>query len=78
MANLVLSVETEELGIGAGLQDRVAQAYETPVFMNFDKDVMEKQGYGNYQTLDPNPFSTHFILPIEPISQKALRCFTTT
>lgn len=60
-ANLVLSVETEELGIGAGLQDRVAQAYETPVFMNFDKDVMEKQGYGNYQTLDPSLFPPLYI-----------------
>ncbi|MEZ4773959.1 MAG: GHMP kinase [Bacteroidia bacterium] len=52
-ANLVLSVETEELGIGAGLQDRVAQAFETPVYMDFDKTVMELQGYGNYQTIEP-------------------------
>ena len=51
LANLVLSVETEELGIGAGLQDRVAQAYETPVYMDFNKSVMELQGYGSYQTL---------------------------
>ena len=36
MANLVLSVEAKELGIAAGLQDRVAQAYEHPVFMDFD------------------------------------------
>ncbi|RMG16151.1 MAG: GHMP kinase [Bacteroidetes bacterium] len=51
LANLVLSVETEELGIGAGLQDRVAQAYETPVYMDFNRSVMEQQGYGSYQTL---------------------------
>lgn len=51
LANLVLSVETEELRIGAGLQDRVAQAYETPVYMDFNKSVMELQGYGSYQTL---------------------------
>ena len=30
MANLVLSVERDELGIPAGLQDRVAQAYNHP------------------------------------------------
>jgi glucuronokinase len=52
LANLVLSVETDELKIGAGLQDRVAQAYETPVFMDFDKKLMDKQGFGNYIPLD--------------------------
>lgn len=51
LANLVLSVETEELGIGAGLQDRVAQAYETPIFMDFDRAYMEEKGWGRYQPL---------------------------
>ena len=61
LANLVLSVETEELGIGAGLQDRVAQAYETPVYMDFNKILMEKQGYGSYQTLDATLFPSLYI-----------------
>lgn len=52
LANLVLSVETDELGISAGLQDRVAQAYEEPVFMDFDKSIFERQEYGDYR-----PFS---------------------
>jgi len=52
MANLVLSVETEELGIGAGLQDRVAQAYEVPVFMNFDRQIMESRNYGIYEPVE--------------------------
>ncbi len=34
---LVLSVETEELRISAGLQDRVVQCYEGTVYMDFDK-----------------------------------------
>jgi len=50
-ANLVLSVETEELSIGAGLQDRVAQAYETPVYMDFDRQIMKQLGHGHYETL---------------------------
>jgi len=50
LANLVWSVENNELKIAAGLQDRVAQAYEAPVFMDFAKGFMEKQGYGLYQT----------------------------
>ena len=53
LANLVLSVETEELGIGAGLQDRVAQAYEGLVHMDFDQALMERDGYGTYTELDP-------------------------
>jgi len=60
-ANLVLAVETEELGISAGLQDRVAQAYETPVFMDFDKDIMASQGYGNYEKIDPAKFPPLYI-----------------
>ena len=53
LPNLVLSVETEELGINAGLQDRVIQTYEGCVFMDFDRIVMEKKGHGNYEHLDP-------------------------
>lgn len=52
LANLVLAVETDELGISAGLQDRVAQAYEQPVYMDFDKTIFERQEYGGYE-----PFS---------------------
>lgn len=48
LANLVLSVEKDELGIPAGLQDRVAQAYNTPVYMDFDREHMEKHGVGIY------------------------------
>jgi glucuronokinase len=50
LANLVWSVEDKELKIAAGLQDRVAQAYEAPVYMDFAKEFMEKQGYGHYET----------------------------
>lgn len=60
-ANLVLSVENNELGISAGLQDRVAQAFEKPVFMNFDKGIMEKQGYGDYKVLQADNFPPFYI-----------------
>jgi len=53
MPNLILAVETEELGIPAGLQDRVIQVYEGVVFMDFDKDRMSKVGHGGYEVLDP-------------------------
>lgn len=52
LANLILSAEKDELKIGAGLQDRVAQVYNSPVLMNFDEKLMKEQGYGEY-----TPFS---------------------
>ncbi|MGQ9660846.1 MAG: mevalonate kinase family protein [Kiritimatiellia bacterium] len=53
-ANLILSVELNELGISAGLQDRVAQVYQGLVYMDFNRAIMEKQGYGHYEELDPS------------------------
>ncbi len=53
LPNLILSVELEELGIGAGLQDRVIQVYEGVVFMDFDKGHMEREGHGIYEPIDP-------------------------
>jgi glucuronokinase len=52
-ANLILSAEVDELNIAAGLQDRVIQVYEGLVYMDFDKELMDKQGYGHYERLDP-------------------------
>lgn len=61
LANLILSVENKELGLAAGLQDRVAQVYECPVFMDFAKDLMEKQGYGDYVPLKTHNFPKVYI-----------------
>jgi glucuronokinase len=52
-ANLVLETETVELGVPAGLQDRVAQTHQGLVYMNFDRALMESRGYGEYERLDP-------------------------
>lgn len=49
---VVLKVETEELGINAGLQDRVIQVYEGCVYMDFDKEFITKNGFGKYEPLD--------------------------
>jgi len=53
-AKLVLETETNELGVPAGPQDRVIQVYEGLVYMDFAKDLMDKQGYGFYERLDPS------------------------
>jgi len=55
--SLALSVETEELGITAGLQDRVIQVYEGLVFMDFAPEKMREQAgflHGSYEPLDPS------------------------
>jgi len=54
--SLVLSVETEELGISAGLQDRVIQCYEGMVYMDFDRSVERVEDgitFYAYERLDP-------------------------
>ncbi len=53
LPNIVLSAEVDELGINAGLQDRVIQAYEGCVYMNFDKKTMEAKQHGDYERIDP-------------------------
>lgn len=69
LANLVLSVETEELDIGAGLQDRVAQAFEQPLFMNFDNQIMARQSFGDYHTIPKQLFPPFFIAYQESLAE---------
>ena len=52
LPNWILSVERDELGIGAGLQDRVCQAYEGLVYMDFNREQMERCGHGSYTRLN--------------------------
>ena len=54
--SLVLAVETEELGIAAGLQDRVIQCYEGLVYMDFSADqaqLIDGLTCYHYEPLDP-------------------------
>ncbi|KAL4562266.1 hypothetical protein LXL04_034465 [Taraxacum kok-saghyz] len=48
---LILNAENE-LGIVAGLQDRVAQVYGALVYMDFEKSKMDECGQGIYTQLD--------------------------
>jgi len=62
LPSLVLSIERDELGIMAGLQDRVAQVYEGMTFMNFSEDVMRSiDGFscGEYE-----PIPLEFLPPL--------------
>ena len=53
--SLILSVENDELGITAGLQDRVIQVYEGLVYMDFAQERMQQTHgfwHGVYEPLD--------------------------
>ena len=53
LPTIALTAETRELHIAAGLQDRVVQTYEGLVYMDFDRDLVERTGAGRYERLMP-------------------------
>ena len=63
--NLVLSVETKELGINAGLQDRVIQTYGGMVYMDFNREDMENLGHGIYEPMDSRLIPNLFLVYTE-------------
>jgi len=61
LPSIILETEVEELGINAGLQDRVIQVYEGCVYMDFERKHLEKKGFGRYERLDPKLLPNLFI-----------------
>jgi glucuronokinase len=64
LPSLALSVETDQLGIVAGLQDRVVQTYGGLVAMDFgDLDTDARTGlvYGSYEILDSSGLPRMFV-----------------
>ncbi len=61
LPSLTLDAEKSELGINAGLQDRVIQAYGGCLHMDFDRELMERNNRGHYERLDPKLLPQLFI-----------------
>ena len=61
LPTLILNVEVEELGINAGLQDRVIQVYGGCVYMDFEEENFKKANHGTYEPLNPQ-FSAHLFI----------------
>ena len=61
LPGLILSVELDELKIGAGLQDRVIQVYEGVVFMDFDRERMARDQFGLYEPMDASALPPLFV-----------------
>jgi len=58
---LIMCAERDELGIACGLQDRVAQIYNGVTFMDFEREHLERTGYGHYERLDPKKMPNLYI-----------------
>lgn len=69
LPNYVLSVETNELDISAGLQDRVAQTYQGLVFMDFDKHLLESREHGEYEYLDESRLPNLYVAYLADLSE---------
>jgi glucuronokinase len=61
MPELVLAVEVEELGVAAGLQDRVAQVYGGLTHMDFAPELVKREGRPHYEPLDPTMLPPLFV-----------------
>ncbi|CAD6270927.1 unnamed protein product [Miscanthus lutarioriparius] len=62
--NLILNAK-KEVGIVAGLQDRVAQVYGGLVYMDFSQEHMDKLGHGIYMPLDVNLLPSLYLIYAE-------------
>lgn len=69
LPGIILEVETRELGIPAGYQDRVIQVYQGLVFMDFDKDYLEANGHGRFEELDRKLLPPLYVAYLEDLSE---------
>jgi glucuronokinase len=69
LPTLILEVETKELKIPAGLQDRVIQVYGGCCYMDFNYERMQKYGYGKYTNLDTSKLPPLFVAYREELSE---------
>jgi glucuronokinase len=70
--SLVLAVENDDLGIAGGLQDRVIQAYEGLVYMDFAKErerIVDSYKTYAYEPLDPVLLPSVYIAYSEALSE---------
>ena len=61
LPGIALDAEVKELGINAGLQDRVIQSYEGCVYMDFNKEHLTQKGYGIYERLPVEKLPNFYI-----------------
>ena len=77
LPSLILSAEVDELGINAGLQDRVIQVYEGCVYMDFNKSYLEKNNHGKYEHLNPEHLPKLYLAYKTQLGKESGRVFNT-
>ena len=73
LPNVVLAAETEELNLTAGLQDRVVQAHNGLIYMDFDEPFMKQNGYGRYERLDARALPLLYVAYKKELSEESSR-----
>lgn len=69
LPRIILEVETKELRIPAGYQDRVIQVYGGVVFMDFNKEYMEREGHGIFEEIDPALIPPLYVAYLDELSE---------
>lgn len=77
LPSLILSAEVDELGINAGLQDRVIQVYEGCVYMDFNKSYLEKHNHGKYEQLNPEHLPKLYLAYKTQLGKESGKVFNT-
>ncbi len=65
LPNIALETEFQELGITAGMMDRVIQVYGGALYMDFNRELLTGRGYGVYEPLDPALLPPLYIAYVE-------------
>ncbi len=69
LPGVILEVETRELGIPAGYQDRVIQVYQGLVYMDFNQGYMAEQGHGLFEELDVRFLPPLYVAYLDDLSE---------
>ncbi|NUN95965.1 MAG: GHMP kinase [Candidatus Omnitrophica bacterium] len=69
LPGVILEVETKELGIPAGYQDRVIQVYQGLVYMDFNPAYMGEHGHGLFEELDPGLLPPLYVAYLDDLSE---------
>ncbi|RKY88669.1 GHMP kinase [candidate division KSB1 bacterium] len=69
LPSIILDAELKELGINAGLQDRVIQVFEGCMYMDFNTEVMKNRKYGEYERIDLSNLPPLYIAYKEGLSK---------
>lgn len=69
LPRVIMEVETVELGIPAGFQDRVIQVYGGCVYMDFEQEYLEQHGHGRYEEIPLDLLPPIYVAYLDDLSE---------